>query len=49
MTGAIRTRNVVAHAYTVVRLYGWRIFWRCVRAGFYHTDQTFLAIITAKE
>lgn len=42
MSGVIRRREVLAHSVLVIRLYGWRTYWRCLTA---RRGATFLAIV----
>jgi hypothetical protein len=47
MRGLITRREVVRHAFTIIRLWGPRTFVRCVRATVSRTPTTFLAVVTA--
>ena len=41
MQGFITRREVIRHTLLVVRLYGWRVYWKCLSA---RQGATFLAI-----
>lgn len=45
MTGLIRTRDVLRHAPTVVRCYGWKCFIAALWAGVTRTRRTWLSIV----
>jgi hypothetical protein len=30
MLGRVQTRHLVTHAVTILRHYGWRVYWRCL-------------------
>ncbi len=30
MLGTVRTRHLLTHAHTIVRAYGWRVYFRCI-------------------
>jgi hypothetical protein len=47
MRGLITSREVVRHAFTIIRLWGPRTFFRCVRATVSRTPTTFLAVAVA--
>jgi hypothetical protein len=42
MAGVIRKKEVICNSFTVVRLYGWRVYVRCL---FARKGTTFLAIV----
>lgn len=42
MSGVIRRREVIRHSLLVIRLYGWRVYWRCLTAK---RGTTFLSIL----
>ncbi len=45
MRGLITSREVVRHAFTIIRLWGPRTFVRCVRASVAGSPTTFLAVV----
>jgi hypothetical protein len=49
MRGLITRREVVRHAFTIVRLWGPRTFVRCVHACVSRTPTTFLAVVSLGE
>jgi hypothetical protein len=49
MKGLITSRDVVTHAFTIVRLWGFATYLRCLRAAMSRRPTTFLAIVSAGE
>ncbi len=47
MRGVITGRDVVKHAFTIVRLWGVPTFLRCLRAAMSRRPTTFLAVVAA--
>jgi hypothetical protein len=47
MKGLITSRDVVTHAFTIVRLWGFATYLRCLRAALSRRPTTFLAIVSA--
>jgi hypothetical protein len=47
MKGLITSRDVVTHAFTIVRLWGFATCLRCLRAALSRRPTTFLAIVSA--
>jgi hypothetical protein len=47
MRGLITSRDILRHAFTIIRLWGPRTFVRCVRASVSPTPTTFLAVVWA--
>ena len=47
MRGLITGRDVVLHAFTIIRLWGLPTYIRCVRAITSGSPTTFLAVVTA--
>ncbi|HVI96793.1 MAG TPA: hypothetical protein VM753_22420 [Anaeromyxobacter sp.] len=47
MRGSITSKDVVLHAFTIVRLWGLPMYLRCLRAMFSRTPTTFLAVVQA--
>jgi hypothetical protein len=47
MRGLITSRDVVTHAYTIVRLWGFATFLRCLRAALSQRPTTFLETVSA--
>ena len=47
MRGLITGRDVVAHAFTIVRLWGFATYLRCLRAACSRRPTTFLSIVSA--
>lgn len=45
MKGLITSRDVVTHAFTIVRLWGFATYLRCLRAALSRRPTTFLAIV----
>ena len=45
MRGVITRKEVLSHALTIVRLFGARAYWRCLRAAFSSAPSTFLAVV----
>jgi len=45
MRGMITRREVLTHALTIVRLFGPRTYWRCLRAAFSPAPCTFLEVV----
>lgn len=45
MSGTITGRDVVLHAFTIVRLWGPRTYLRCLRAALSKTPSTFLGVV----
>ncbi len=45
MRGVITRREVLIHALTIVRLFGTRAYWRCLRAAFSSAPSTFLEVV----
>jgi hypothetical protein len=48
MKGLITSRDVVAHGLTIVRLWGFATYLRCLRAALSRRPTTFLAIVSAR-
>ena len=48
MSGAITGRDVVLHAFTIVRLWGLPTYLRCLRATLSRRRTTFLAVACAR-
>jgi hypothetical protein len=49
MRGLISTREVVRHAFTIIRLWGLPTYFRCLRATVSRKPTTFLAIVAARD
>ena len=47
MRGLVTGKDVLLHAFTIVRAFGPRSYLRCLRATFSRTPTTFLAIAVA--
>jgi hypothetical protein len=47
MKGLITNREVVTQAFTIVRLFGFGTYLRCLRAAVSRRPTTFLAIVSA--
>jgi hypothetical protein len=47
MKGLITGRDVVVHAFTIIRLWGWPTYLRCLRATVSRRPTTFLAVVAA--
>lgn len=47
MRGLITSKDVVLHAFTIVRLWGLPTYVRCLRAMLSRTPTTFLAVVHA--
>ena len=47
MKGLITSKDVVSHALTIVRLWGFPTYLRCLRAGVSRRPTTFLSIVSA--
>jgi hypothetical protein len=47
MKGLITGRDVVAHAFTIIRLWGFATYLRCLRAAVSRRPSTFLAVVSA--
>ena len=47
MKGLITSRDVVTHALTIVRLWGFATYLRCLRAAVSRRPTTFLAVVYA--
>jgi hypothetical protein len=47
MRGVITRTDVLIHSLTIVRLFGWRAYVRCLRAAFGAAPTTFLATVFA--
>ena len=45
MRGLITSRDVVVHAFTIIRLWGWPTYLRCLRATVSRRPTTFLAVV----
>ncbi len=45
MRGVITRKEVLRHALTIVRLFGPRTYWRCLRAAFSPAPSTFLEVV----
>ncbi len=45
MRGVITRREVLIHTVTIVRLFGARVYWRCLRAAFGSAPTTFLKVV----
>lgn len=48
MRGLITRRDVVVHAFTIIRLWGVKTFLRCLRATVSRTPTTFLSVVHAR-
>jgi hypothetical protein len=48
MRGVITGREVVLHAFTIVRLWGLPTYVRCLRASLSRRPSTFLAVVHAR-
>ena len=48
MRGSITGRDVVLHAFTIVRLWGVPTYVRCLRAALSRRPTTFLAVLHAR-
>lgn len=47
MKGLITSRDVVTHGFTIVRLWGFATYLRCLRAALSRRPTTFLAIVSS--
>jgi hypothetical protein len=47
MRGVITRKDILRHALTIVRLFGPRTYWRCLRAAFSSEPSTFLEVVSA--
>jgi hypothetical protein len=47
MRGVITRKDILRHALTIVRLFGPRTYWRCLRAAFSSEPSTFLEVVYA--
>jgi hypothetical protein len=47
MRGVITRMDVLVHSRTIVKLFGWRAYVRCLRAAFSPAPTTFLATVFA--
>ncbi len=45
MRGVITRREVLIHSLKIVRLFGARAYWRCLRASFSSAPSTFLEVV----
>jgi len=45
MRGVITRREVMTHPLTIMRLFGVRAYWRCLRAAFSSAPSTFLEVV----
>jgi hypothetical protein len=45
MRGVITRREVLVHTLTIVRHFGARTYWRCLRAAFGSEPTTFLEVV----
>jgi hypothetical protein len=48
MRGLITSRDVVLHAFTIIRLWGLPAYLRCLRATLSRRPTTFLAVVCAR-
>ena len=48
MRGLITSRDVVFHAFTIIRLWGLPAYLRCLRASLSRRPTTFLAVVLAQ-
>jgi hypothetical protein len=48
MRGLITGRDVILHAFTIIRLWGWTAYMRCLRATLSRRPTTFLAVVLAR-
>jgi hypothetical protein len=47
MKGLITNREIIRHAFTIIRLWGLRTYLRCLRATVSRNPATFLAVVAA--
>jgi hypothetical protein len=48
MKGLITSKDVVTHAFTIIRLWGFATYLRCLRAALSRRPTTFLATVSAR-